>query len=431
MLCGSGSADSVLTPGVTCDDTGATFVLFSAHAEVVELCLFDDSGAQEIARVPLQREGDLWHCRITDVRAGQRYGYRVHGPYDPPSDHRFNPNNLLINPYARLLDGPIRLHPAHFGYSQADPAVPDVRDSAAFTPKCVLVRETPPVFSRPNRALRDLIIYELHIKGMTIRRADLPGQRRCTVAGLASEAIINHLKQLGITAIQLLPVHVKADEPRLARAGLRNYWGYNSINFFALEPAYYAGDAIAEFRALVARYHEAEIEVVLDVVFNHSGEGDESGPTLSFRGIDNAAYYRLNDTDKSRYKNDAGTGNTLNIAHPYVRAMVLDSLRYWARAGVDGFRFDLATVLGRENGGFNPAATFFGELASDPELRGLKLIAEPWDATGEGYHVGAFPPLFSEWNDKFRDSVRRFWRSDGGVAPELATRLTGSSDLFP
>lgn len=422
------SSVAVLSPGVTCDDAGATFVLFSANADAVELCLYD--GERESARLPLQRDGDLWHRRVAEARVGQRYGYRVYGPYDPTRGHRFNPNKLLIDPYARVLDRPFRLAPEHFGYSMDNPALPDARDSAAVTPKCVLVRDVTPDYCRPNRPLRDIIIYELHVRGMTMRRPALPVELRGTFAGLGSEPIVAHLKKLGITAIELLPVHAIADEPRLVRAGLRNYWGYNSISFFALEPRYCAADALAEFHAFVARYHEAGIEVILDVVFNHTGEGDEWGPTLCFRGIDNTAYYRLNPADKSRYENDAGTGNMLNIAHPPVRTMVVDSLRYWARAGLDGFRFDLATVLGKDNGGFSPAAAFFTELAADHELKGLKLIAEPWDATASGYHLGGFPPPFSEWNDKFRDAARRFWRGDRGAAAELATRMTGSSDLF-
>ena len=422
------SSAAVLSPGVTCDDAGASFVLFSANAEAVELCLYD--GEREWARLPLQRDGDLWHCRIAEAHAGQRYGYRVHGPYDPSRGHRFNPNKLLIDPYARVLDRTFRVAPEHLGYSADNPALPDARDSAAVTPKCVLVRDVRPDLSCPNRPLCELVIYELHVRGMTMRRLDLPVELRGTFAGLGSDPIITHLKNLRVTAVELLPVQAIADEPRLVRAGLRNYWGYNSINFFALEPRYCAGEALAEFRAFVARYHEAGIEVILDVVFNHTGEGDEWGPTVSFRGIDNAAYYRLNPADQSRYENDAGTGNVLNIAHPRVRAMMLDSLRYWARAGVDGFRFDLATVLGKDNGDFNPAAAFFTELVADRELKGVKLIAEPWDATANGYHLGGFPPPFAEWNDKFRDVARRFWRGDRGAAAELATRMTGSSDLF-
>lgn len=418
-------------PGVHCDSGGADFVIFSAHAESVELCLFDDAD-RETGRMALARNSDFWHCRVPDVGPGQRYGYRVHGPYDPARGHRFNPNKLLIDPYARGLDRSFQLSPAHFGYA-GDPESPalDDRDSGPCTPKSVVMPEPGAPIQHLRSPLPRMILYELHVRGMTMLREDIPVSLRGTFAGLASAPVLRHLRDLGVTAIELLPVHAVADEPRLVRAGLRNYWGYNSICFFALEPRYASGMAAVEFREFIERFHEHGIEVILDVVFNHSGEGDEWGPTICFRGIDNASYYRLAPWDKSKYLNDAGTGNTLNLAHPVVRTMVLQALRYWSHAGVDGFRFDLASVLARENGAFNRDADFLRELVADPELGRLKLIAEPWDATSEGYRLGSFPPPFHEWNDKFRDCQRRFWRGDHGIVGEVATRLTGSSDIFP
>lgn len=410
---------------------GADFALFSAHGEGVELCLFD-SNDRESARIPLSREGNVWSCHIPRVPPGQRYGYRVHGPYDPPAGHRFNPNKLLIDPYATILDRSFRLAPAHFGYRD-DPwsrTAMDAVDSAPFTPKSVLAGDELQSGEPLRLPLAQTVIYELHVRGMTMNCDGVPAKLRGTFAGLSSVPVLRHLRELGVTAIELLPVHPVADEPRLVRAGLRNYWGYNSINFFALEPRYAAGPAWPEFQELLRVFHGAGIEVILDVVFNHSGEGDEWGPTICFRGIDNAVYYRLLTEDRSRYANHAGTGNVLNMADPAVRAMVVDSLRSFARAGVDGFRFDLAPVLGRENGAFDPEAEFFRELRACQVLDRVKLIAEPWDATAEGYRLGAFPTPFSEWNDRFRDTVRRFWRGDAGQRCDLATRLTGSSDLF-
>lgn len=420
-------------PGARSDASGAEFVVFSAYAETIELCLFD-SADRQTARVQLTRNGDLWHCRLSGVEPGQRYGYRAHGPYDPAHGHRFNPNKLLIDPYARALDRSFQLSQAHFGYDRDPNSQTELNrvDSAPFTPKCVLLPEIKEAIQPLRLPIPETVIYELHVRGMTMLRGDIPAQLRGTFAGLTSEPVLRHLRSLGVKAIELLPVHAIADEPRLVRAGLRNYWGYNSINFFALEPRYSAGSAVAtEFRDFVQRFHEIGIEVILDVVFNHTGEGDEWGPTICFRGIDNASYYRLSATDKNKYANDAGTGNTLNLAHPMVRKMVLDSLRCWARAGVDGFRFDLASVLAKDDHGFDPNAAFLRELSADSQITGVKLIAEPWDATGEGYRLGSFPPPFLEWNDKFRDCVRRFWRGDDGVVGELAMRVTGSSDVFP
>jgi glycogen operon protein len=418
--------------GAAIDAHGASFTIFSAHAEQVELCLFDQQGTQETARFNLERNSELWQTHIDGVRAGQRYGYRVHGPYDPANGHRFNPNKLLIDPYAKALDRSFQLAPTHFGYRSDDPTgpIPDDRDSAPDTPKGIVVADEPQAAQMPRIPWRDTVIYELHVRGMTMLRSDIPPRFRGTLAGLASPPIIAHLRMLGITTIELLPIHPIADEPRLTRIGLRNYWGYNPVNFFALESRYAAGDPMVEFHNLVAACHEAGIEVILDVVFNHTGEGDELGPTFSFRGIDNASYYILRPYDRCAYANFAGTGNTLNVAHPTVRLMILDSLRHWAKLGVDGFRFDLATVLGREDGEFHPDAAFLTALVTDPDLSQLKLIAEPWDATHDGYRLGAFPPPFAEWNDRFRDGVRRFWRGDRGATPELARRLTGSADIM-
>jgi glycogen operon protein len=419
--------------GASLDKDGANFVIFSAHADRVELCLFDQDGSNETANIDLERSDDLWHGHIDGLGAGQLYGYRVHGPYDPANGHRFNHNKLLIDPYAKALDRSFTLAPTHFGYRRDDPAADlsfDVSDSAPDTPKAILVADEPEGGQKLRTPWRDSVIYELHVRGMTMLRGDIPPGFRGTLAGLASPAIIAHLRNLGITAIELLPIHPVADEPRLVRLGLRNYWGYNPVNFFALEPRYAAGDPIVEFRNFVASFHDAGIEVILDVVFNHTGEGDELGPTFSFRGIDNASYYNLRREDRRGYANYAGTGNTLNVAHPYVRMMVLDSLRYWAGTGVDGFRFDLAPVLGRENGAFGSNAAFLTALVTDPDLSRLKLIAEPWDATPEGYQLGAFPAPFAEWNDRFRDCARRFWRGDRGDVGELARRLTGSADFM-
>src|SRR5258705_3441925 len=419
--------------GAIIDKAGASFTIFSAHAERVELCLFAEDGLRETARCALARSGDLWHGHIGAPPPGTGSGFRGPARSPPANGHRFNANKLLIDPYAKALDRSFTLAPSHFAYRTDDPAADlsfDVSDSAPDMPKGILVADDP-VTAQPIRTpWADTLIYELHVRGMTMLRGDIPPGFRGTLAGLASPPILAHLRKLGITAVELLPIHPVADEPRLIRLGLRNYWGYNPVNFFALEPRFAAGEPLLEFREFVAAYHEAGIEVILDVVFNHTGEGDELGPTFSFRGIDNASYYILRPHDRRFYVNYAGTGNTLNVAHPYVRSMVLDSLRHWAKIGVDGFRFDLATVLGRENGEFRPDAAFLTALVSDAELSRLKLIAEPWDATPDGYRLGAFPPPFAEWNDQFRDGVRRFLRGDRGCVPELARRLTGSADVM-
>jgi len=419
--------------GATCDEAGANFVLFSAHAEKVELCLFDQQGVLETARFSLRRTGEFWHIHVAGVGAGERYGYRVHGPYEPWNGRRFNANKLLIDPYARALDRSFALAPAHFAYRQDDPAADlsfDERDSAPETPKSILIGASPRATGPLSIPWRDTVIYELHVRGMTMLRGDIAPNLRGTLAGLASPPLIAHLRALGITSVELLPIHPIADEPRLGRMGLTNYWGYNPINFFALEPRYAAGDTITQFHRFVDALHESGIEIILDVVFNHTGEGDELGPTFSFRGIDNASYYVLPPHNRRFYANHSGCGNTLNVAHPQVRAMVLDALRHWARTGVDGFRFDLAATLGRQNGEFRSDADLLSAIAADAELSRLKLIAESWDAAPDGYRLGAFPKPFAEWNDLFRNAARRFWRGGPGAAPELARRLTGSSDVF-
>jgi glycogen operon protein len=423
--------------GATCNDSGINFALFSAHAEKIELCLFDEQGEHEVARLPLPgHAGDLWHGFVPGLSPGQRYGYRVHGPYDPASGHRFNPHKLLIDPYARSLDRSLRLNDTQWGY-RADRYGSDLglddRDDGGVVPKCIVTR--PPsvqsdLTTWPNIPWRDTIIYELHVRGMTKQRRDIAAPLRGTLAALASPNIIGYLRGLGISAVELMPVNPVVDERRLAELGLRNYWGYNPIALFAIEPRYVAADGMSEFRTLVRALHDDGLEVIMDVVFNHSGEGDEFGPTLSFRGIDNASYYRLDPADRRRYVNHSGCGNTLNVEHPQVRRLVLDALRYWAGFGVDGFRFDLAVAPARQAGEFRPDSAFLRAIVSDPLLSRLKLIAEPWDAAPAGYRLGGFPRPFAEWNDRFRDGVRRFWRGDPGAIAELATRLTGSSDLM-
>jgi glycogen operon protein len=421
--------------GATPDKNGTNFALFSAHAEKIELCLFDDDGKREIARLALPgRIGDIWHGHVTRVVPGQRYGYRVYGPYDPKRGHHFNPHKLLIDPYARVLDRSFALDDAHFAYQQGHPDGDlsfDTNDSAIVTPKCVVTGE-PEVIAplEPAIAWQDTIIYELHLRGFTMRRSDIPAQWRGTLAGLASPPVIAYLQGLGITAVELMPINPIGDERHLKQLGLRNYWGYNPINFFAIEPRYATDHASAEFRTLLETLHEAGIELILDVVFNHTAEGDAFGPTISLRGIDNASYYGLMPEDPQRYLNYTGVGNTLNVQHPRVRSLILDALKFWARLGVDGFRFDLASAIARTDRGCRPDTGLIADIATDPLLSRLKLIAEPWDASPDGYRLGAFPPPWREWNDRFRDSVRRFWRGDRGRVAEFASRFAGSSDIM-
>ncbi|MCA8879375.1 MAG: glycogen debranching protein GlgX [Rhodobacteraceae bacterium] len=421
--------------GATFDGDGVNFALFSENATRVVLCLFSRDGTTETQRLDLpERDGDVWHGHISGLRPGQLYGYRVEGPYEPLAGHRFNPNKLLIDPYAKRLTGHPVWDDALFGFDLSAAAERDLtfdtRDSARFMPKCV-VEDT--AFSwgsdaRPTTPIAETVIYEAHVKGMTALHPDLrhPGK----FLGLAEDPILDHLVRLGITAVELLPVHAFLNDRFLVDKGLTNYWGYQSLGFFAPDPRYLSRGDIAEFQQMVARLHAAGIEVLLDVVYNHTGEGSELGPTLAFRGLDNASYYRLAE-DRRYYINDTGTGNTMNLDHPMVLRMVMDSLRYWVEVmHVDGFRFDLCATLGRTPTGFDRGASFFDAIRQDPVLSDVKLIAEPWDIGPGGYQLGGFPQPFLEWNDKYRDGIRRFWRRDPGMAPDLANRLTGSALQF-
>jgi glycogen operon protein len=422
--------------GAEFDGEGVNFALFSAHAERVELCLFSDDGRREIARIPLtERDGEIWHVHVAGLTPGAKYGYRLHGPYAPEAGHRFNPHKLLIDPYAKQLHGALKWSDAVMGYrvgaARADLGF-DTRDSAFAVPKSVVAD---PTFAwgndrPPQVPPAQTVLYEAHVKGLTARHPLVPPGWRGTYLGMSSDPMLDHLTRLGVTTVQVMPVHAFLDDRFLVQRGLRNHWGYQSIGFFAPEPRYMAEDAIREFQTMVRRFHAAGIEVILDVVYNHTGEGDELGPTLCFRGIDNASYYRL--TGGGRYYvNDTGTGNTLNVAHPMVLRMVLDSLRYWVETmHVDGFRFDLATTLGREVQGFDPQGGFLDALRQDPVLGRVKLIAEPWDLGPGGYQLGGFPHPFLEYNDRFRDGLRRYWRGDAGLLPDLAKRLLGSAERF-
>jgi len=423
--------------GATWDGLGINFAVFSAHATRVDLCLFEASGRHEIARYTLPEYTDeIWHGYLPDATAGLLYGYRAHGPYDPPRGHRFNHNKLLLDPYARALSGSLSWTDALYGYRLQSPRGDlsfDRRDSALAVPKGVVTDES---FNwggdrRPDIPWSDTIIYEAHVRGLTKQRPDIIPPERGTFAALAAPPMIEHYHRLGITAIELMPVHAFVHDRRLVQRRLRNYWGYNTLAYFAPEPAYLHDGSPNEMRIAIRRLHAAGIEVILDVVYNHTAESDERGPTLSFRGLDNASYYRLEASDPRRPVNDTGTGNTLNLSHPRVLQMVMDSLRYWVNAyHIDGFRFDLAATLGREAHGFDPGAGFFDALRQDPALAGVKLIAEPWDLGPGGYQVGRHPAGFAEWNDRFRDDVRRFWRGDPGHRAEIAARLAGSADLF-
>jgi glycogen operon protein len=425
--------------GATWDGIGVNFALFSAHATRVELCLFDETGRRELERVEMpEYTNEIWHCYLPDARPGQVYGYRVHGPYEPTQGHRFNPNKLLLDPYARAHVGDLRWSPEVFGYEMGAPGEDltfDRRDSAPFMPKC---RVIDPAFTwghdrHPCIAWEQSIFYEAHVRGFTMRHPLVPPAQRGTFAGLGGKPIVDYIRALGVTSVELLPVHTFINDDYLLDKGLTNYWGYNTIGFFAPDPRYAASKAFAfaEFKQMVARLHDAGIEVILDVVYNHTAEGNQRGATLSFKGIDNASYYRLMPEQKRFYINDTGTGNTLNLSHPRVLQMVTDSLRYWVTdMHVDGFRFDLATILAREPDGFDEGGGFLDSCLQDPILNSVKLIAEPWDCGPGGYQVGRFPPGWAEWNDRYRDTVRSFWKGDAGMAPELASRLTGSRDKF-
>ncbi len=422
--------------GASWDGRGVNFAVFSAHAERIDLCLFDATGRRETGRFVLPEYTDqVWHGYLPEAGPGTVYGLRAFGPYEPERGHRFNPHKLLLDPYARALRGVIHWSDALYGFrthlSREDLSY-DRRDSAAFMPKAVV---TDDAFTwgddrPPDVAWSDTVIYETHVRGLTMLRDDIAPDLRGTFAALTDPRIIDHLLRLGITAIELLPVQAIGQDRFLVQRGLRNYWGYNTLGFFAPEPAYLASDGAHEMRRAVRRLHAAGIEVVLDVVYNHTAEGGETGPTLSWRGLDNASYYRLAHDDARRCFDVTGTGNTLNLSHPRVLQMVMDSLRHWAQSyHVDGFRFDLSVALGREAHGFDPGAGFFDAIRQDPVLARLKLIAEPWDVGPGGYRLGQHPPGFAEWNDRFRDGVRRFWRNDPGQRPELAARLAGSRDI--
>ncbi len=419
--------------GATFDGRGTNFALFSAHAEKVELCLFDADG-RERERVALpERTNDVWHGYLADVGAGRHYGYRVHGPYEPEQGHRFNPNKLLLDPYAKELSGQLIPSDLHYGFHYGSPREDlalDRRDNAQVMPKGVVVPQAsaPRAERRPLVAWENTIIYEAHVRGLTRLRGDIPPKLCGTFAALAEPAMIAHFKRLGVTALELLPIHTFIDEPFLKARGLTNYWGYNTLNFFTADPRYGTWDTI---RTTVDRLHDAGIEVILDVVYNHTAEGDHLGRTLSFRGIDNASYYWLKPKQPRYYENFTGCGNALNLSHPMVAAMVIDSLRHWVEtASVDGFRFDLATTLARGPHGFDDRSPFLQAIANDPVLTSVRLIAEPWDIGPGGYRVGAFPPEWSEWNDAFRRSLRRYWSGEGNLIGEVATRMTGSADIF-
>ncbi len=422
--------------GATWDGKGVNFALFSAHADKVELCLFDSSGQHEEARIALPEYTDeVWHCYLPEARPEQLYGYRVHGPYDPASGHRFNPNKLLLDPYARAISGQLRWSDVLFGYRFGGPREDlaiDRRDSARYMPKCRVVDSafTWDHDRHPRNSWEETIIFEMHVRGFTIRHPAVGERQRGTFAALASPPVIDYLVGLGVTAVELLPIHAAITDRRLTDLGLSNYWGYQTIGFFAPDPRFLPGGSVDEFKTAVKRLHEAGIEVILDVVYNHTGEGNHLGPTLSFRGIDNLSYYRL-DNDRRRYRDVTGCGNTLNTDHPRVLQLVMDSLRYWAlEMHVDGFRFDLAPALARENGEYSQSAAFFDAIRQDPAMSRTKLIAEPWDVGDGGYQLGNFPPGWAEWNGHYRDSVRRFWKGDKGLVAEMASRLVGSSDIF-
>ncbi|MBK8977543.1 MAG: glycogen debranching protein GlgX [Planctomycetes bacterium] len=422
--------------GATYDGSGTNFAVFSEVAERVELCLFDDAGQETIVPLP-EVTGHVWHGFVPGLQPGKRYGYRVHGPYDPKSGLRCNPAKLLLDPYARAIDGSVTWNRAMYGHRQDAPSEADRSDSAPFTQRSVVVN---PFFDwtddRPPRTpWHETVIYEVHVRGFTMRHPGVPDGQRGTYAGLAHPAVLDHLKALGVTAVELMPVHEFVHDQRLVDLGLRNYWGYNSIGYFAPHADYAqrsdAGSQVQEFKAMVKALHRAGIEVILDVVYNHTAEGNHLGPMLCFKGIDNSAYYRLSDQDRLYYVDFTGCGNSLNMRQPFVLQLIMDSLRYWVEEmHVDGFRFDLASALARELHEVDRLSAFFDLIHQDPVVSRVKLIAEPWDLGEGGYQVGRFPSLWSEWNGKYRDTVRDFWRGEDQTLGEFANRLTGSSDLY-
>ncbi|MEO8163924.1 MAG: glycogen debranching protein GlgX, partial [Betaproteobacteria bacterium] len=423
--------------GTNWDGGGVNFALFSQHAEKVELCIFDENGRRELQRIAKPERSDyVWHCYLPQARPGLAYGYRVHGPYKPEEGHRFNPNKLLVDPYAKDLIGQLRWGDALYGYtvgSKREDLSFDRRDSALLMPKG---RVLEPAFTwgedrRPSVPWQDMVIYEMHVRGFTMTHPDVPLHLRGTYAGLTTTPVVEYLKRLGVTTVELLPVHSYLNDRHLAEKGLQNYWGYNTLGFFAPEMRYSASRKVKEFKTMVKTLHAEGIEVILDVVYNHTCEGNQMGPTLSMRGIDNASYYIVN-TDNHRYYDDfTGCGNTVNLEHPRALQLVMDSLRYWVEEmHVDGFRFDLASALARESGKVENLGGFFDAIRQDPTLNRVKLIAEPWDLGHGGYQVGNFPHGWAEWNDRYRDRMRSYWKGDPGLIGEVARRLTGSEDIY-
>ncbi len=422
--------------GATYDGMGTNFAIFSEVAQWVELCLFDAAGHEQRIRLP-EVDAFVWHAYLPGIEPGQRYGFRVHGPYEPGRGLRCNPHKLLLDPYAKAIDGGVRWDPAVYGYDLDDPTRMSVTDSAPFVPKAVVIN---PYFDwrndRPPRVpYHHSFIYEAHVRGLTMSHPDIPEELRGTYSAIAHPAIVEHLKGLGVTAIELLPVHHFVHDQRLVDAGLSNYWGYNTIGFFAPYHGYAAmgnlGQQVQEFRGMVRALHAAGIEVILDVVYNHTAEGNHLGPTIGFRGIDNGHYYKLEDSDNRFYTDYTGTGNSFNVRNPHSLQLVMDSLRYWVtEMHVDGFRFDLASTLSREFYEVDRLSTFFEVVQQDPVVNEVKLIAEPWDVGPGGYQVGNFPPLWTEWNGRFRDTVRDFWRGEPATLAEFASRICGSADLY-
>ena len=432
--------------GASWDGSGTNFSVFSAHATKVELCLFDDQGREELHRIELpEYTNQIWHGYLPEIGPGTVYGYRVHGAYEPEQGHRFNPNKLLLDPYATAHTGELKWDPAVFGYQMesGDDLTFDTRDSAPFMPKCVVVDPNFDWIGAPGRHRRgslahlavpfeNTILYELHVRGFTKKHPAVPEHLRGTYGGLAQPVVLDYIKSLGVTSVELLPIHAFVNDSHLLEQGLTNYWGYNSIGYFAPDPRYASDRAqtLREFKEMTACIHQAGLEVILDVVYNHTAEGNELGPTLSFKGIDNSSYYRLLSDNNRYYINDTGAGNTVNLSHPRVIQMVTDSLRYWVeQTHVDGFRFDLGTILAREPNGFDNQSGFLKACSQDPVLNTVKLIAEPWDCGPGGYQVGEFPPGWAEWNDKFRDDVREFWKGSGSTSA-LTQRLCASASLF-
>ncbi len=421
--------------GATYDGSGVNFAVFSEVAERVQLCLIDDDGEQTCVELT-EVDAFVWHCYLPQVQPGQRYGYRVHGPYEPEQGHRCDPSKLLLDPYAKAIEGQVVTDPALFSYDFEDPSVRNEEDSAGKTMLSVVIN---PFFDwghdrPPRHEYHESVIYEAHVKGMTMTHPDVPEEIRGTYSAIAHPAIIGHLTDLGVTAIELLPVHQFVNDTGLQDKGLSNYWGYNTIGFLAPHNGYASsgrGQQVTEFKTMVKALHEADIEVILDVVYNHTAEGNHLGPTLAFRGLDNASYYRLVDDAPQHYYDTTGTGNSLLMRSPHVLQLIMDSLRYWVtEMHVDGFRFDLAATLARQFHEVDKLSAFFDLIQQDPIISQVKLIAEPWDIGDGGYQVGNFPPLWTEWNGKYRDTVRDYWRGEGATLGEFASRLTGSSDLY-